>query len=69
MRKQFGIDAAPLDPLPEVDAVLVINRHQAFRSLTLEQLKRRMNPPVLIDIKNLFDRRAAEAAGFYYRSL
>jgi len=28
-----------------------------------------MTPPVLIDIKNLFDRQSATTAGFYYKSL
>jgi len=49
--------------------VLVANKHDVFRSITLDQLKAKMTPPVLIDIKNLFDRKTATAAGFYYKSL
>jgi len=55
--------------VPQCDCVLVAHKHNAFRSLTLDQLKAKMSPPVLIDIKNLFGRHAAEAAGFYFKSL
>lgn len=69
VRKYFGVDNVEFEKAGKVDCILVANKHNIFRSLTLDQLKTKMNPPVLIDIKNLFDRRAAEAAGFYYRSL
>ncbi len=69
VRKYFGIENVAFDKVTSCDCVLVANKHTAFRSLTLDQLKARMNPPVLIDIKNLFDRKLAEAAGFYYKSL
>jgi len=69
VRKNFGIENVEFDRVPHCDCVLIANKHNAFRSLTFDQLKSKMNPPVLIDIKNLFDRRAAEAAGFYYKSL
>jgi UDP-N-acetyl-D-galactosamine dehydrogenase len=69
VRKHFGIENVEFDKVLKCDAVLVANKHNAFRSLTLDQLKTKMNPPVLIDIKNLFDRQTAQAAGFYYKSL
>lgn len=69
VKKYFGLELVDFDKLGQVDAVLVANKHDVFRSLTLEQLKTKMSPPVLIDIKNLFNRQAAEAAGFYYKSL
>jgi UDP-N-acetyl-D-galactosamine dehydrogenase len=69
VRKHFGIENIEFDKVLKCDAVLVANKHNAFRSLTLDQLKTKMNPPVLIDIKNLFDRQTAQAAGFYYKSL
>jgi UDP-N-acetyl-D-galactosamine dehydrogenase len=69
VRKHFGIENVEFDKVAKCDCVLVANKHHVFRSLTLDQLKAKMNPPVLIDIKNLFDRKAAEAAGFYYKSL
>ena len=49
--------------------MLIVNKHNVFRQLTLDQLRAKMHPPVLLDLKNLFPRKAAEDAGFYYRSL
>ena len=69
VRKYFGIENVEFDKVPGCDCIVVANKHDAFRSLTLDQLKAKMSPPVLIDIKNLFDRHAAQAAGFYYTSL
>ncbi|HUJ10180.1 MAG TPA: nucleotide sugar dehydrogenase [Verrucomicrobiae bacterium] len=69
VRKYFGIENVEFEKLPKCDAILVANKHNAFRELTLDQLKAKMNPPVLIDIKNLFERQAAQAAGFHYKSL
>lgn len=69
VRKYFGIENVSFDKAPVCDCVVVVNKHNAFRTLTLDQLKAKMNPPVLVDLKNLFDRNAAQAAGFYYKSL
>jgi UDP-N-acetyl-D-galactosamine dehydrogenase len=69
VKKYFGIENVEFDKAPKCDCIVVANKHNAFRSLTLDQLKAKMNPPVLVDIKNLFDRKAALAAGFYYQSL
>jgi UDP-N-acetyl-D-galactosamine dehydrogenase len=69
VKKYFGVELVDFDKAGKVDAVLVANKHDVFRSLTLDQLKAKMTPPVLMDIKNLFDRQAAEAAGFWYKSL
>ncbi len=69
VRKYFGIENVEFDKVAKCDAVLAANKHNAFRSITLDHLKAKMNPPVLVDIKNLFDRQAALAAGFYYKSL
>lgn len=68
-RKYFGIENVAFDAAPKVDAILIANKHDAFKPVTLDQLKAKMNPPVLVDIKNLFDRAAAKAAGFHYQSL
>ncbi|HUK82561.1 MAG TPA: nucleotide sugar dehydrogenase [Verrucomicrobiae bacterium] len=69
VRKSFGIENAEFDKVTACDCVVIANKHSAFRDLTLDQLKAKMNPPVLIDLKNLFDRRSAQAAGFHYQSL
>jgi UDP-N-acetyl-D-galactosamine dehydrogenase len=69
VRKYFGIENVEFDKVVKCDCILVANKHSAFRSITLDQLNAKMNPPVLVDIKNLFDRKAALAAGFHYASL
>ncbi len=69
VKKYFGIENVAFEKVGKVDAVLVANKHNAFRELTLDQLKAKMTPPVLVDIKNLFDRHAAQAAGFIYMGL
>ena len=61
VRKYFGIENVEFDKVAEVRLRSFANKHNAFRSLTLDQLKAKMSPPVLIDIKNLFDRKAAES--------
>ncbi len=69
VRKTFGIENVEFDQAGPLDCVVLVNRHNAFRSLTLGQLKACMTPPVLVDLKNQFDRKTAESDGFYYRSL
>jgi UDP-N-acetyl-D-galactosamine dehydrogenase len=71
VRREFGVEPVRMDQLPaQFDAALVINRHQAFKdALTLDALAERMSPPLLVDIKNLFDRQTAKAKGFSYLSL
>jgi UDP-N-acetyl-D-galactosamine dehydrogenase len=69
IKKYFGVENVPFDQVTKTDAVVIANRHNVFREITLEQLKAKMTPPVLVDIKNLFSRQAAVAAGFHYQSL
>jgi UDP-N-acetyl-D-galactosamine dehydrogenase len=69
VRQHFGVENKAFDRVGTVDCVLVVNKHDVFCEITLDQLRTKMNPPVLVDLKNLFPRKAAEDAGFYYRSL
>ncbi len=69
VRKQFGIENVDFEKAPRVDAVLITNKHNVFRSITVDQLKEKMDPPVLVDIKNLFNRDTVRSAGFYVASL
>lgn len=65
----FGVEAVALGSLPTVDAVVVINKHRVFEALRLDDLAALMSPPVLFDLKNLFDRRVAQAKGIQHFSL
>lgn len=65
----FGADPVALEQLPQVDAVVIVNKHTRFKTLTLDRLASLMDPPVLFDLKNLFDRYAAADKGVRYFSL
>jgi len=59
-----------LSSAPPVDAVVVTVPHRAILRLTLEDLRAGMNGrPVLVDVKSIFSRIEAQAAGFIYKSL
>jgi len=71
VRQEFKVEPVSMDRLPEkIDAALIINRHKVFKDgLSLDDLAKRMSPPVLVDIKNLFNRDAARTKGFNYLTL
>ena len=48
---------------------MLINAHDAFKSITLRELRKKMRNKVLIDVKNFFDRNEAKKLGFRYVSL
>jgi UDPglucose 6-dehydrogenase/UDP-N-acetyl-D-galactosamine dehydrogenase len=53
-----------------VDAVIITVAHQAFKTLTLEDLSNIMNShPVLVDVRRMFEPAAAKKSGFIYRTL
>ena len=52
------------------DAVIITVAHNQFKDIKLSELKKTMNStPVLIDVRQTFDRSEAEREGFYYRTL
>lgn len=71
IRDGFGVpNIRNLRNAPIVDGVVLAVPHRLFLSLTLEDLRARMTPPpVLVDVKTVFSRPQAEAAGFVYRHL
>ncbi len=70
VRREFGIRNVAFAKAGRVDAVCIVNNHRAFAGITLDDLKRLMpRQPILVDLKNLFDRAATERAGFHYHSL
>jgi UDP-N-acetyl-D-galactosamine dehydrogenase len=67
--KHFGVQ-----PLPELDkkmdAVIIAVAHAQFRKMSIEEICRFMNShPVLIDVRGMIDRAAAEGKGMYYKKL
>ncbi len=59
-----------LSDAPLVDAIILAIPHRSLLWLTIEDLKARMNGrPLLVDVKSVFSRSEAEAAGIIYKSL
>jgi UDP-N-acetyl-D-galactosamine dehydrogenase len=64
------VNNVPFAKVGAVDAILIANKHEPFKKLTLADLKKKMpKRPILVDIKNLFPRADALKAGFAYQSL
>jgi UDP-N-acetyl-D-galactosamine dehydrogenase len=69
IRRQFGVETLEPEAARDLDAVVLINGHQAFRELSVAMLRRKMRTPVLVDAKNFFPGDQARALGFHYSSL
>jgi len=48
------------------DAVAIVTEWDAFRALDLSRLKAAMATPLLVDLRNIYDRATVEALGFSY---
>lgn len=60
----------PTNSMNSIDCVILAIAHDAFKKITLDELKSIMNAsPILIDVRGLFEPAKAEHRGFYYRSL
>ncbi len=69
IKQKFGLETLDMESASGLDAVVLINAHDAFKSIDLPKLRRKMRTPVLVDIKNFFPREEATKAGFVYISL
>ena len=58
-----------LDATENIDALMIITEWSVFRNLPLEQVKDKMNSPVIFDGRNIYDIKDMEGAGFYYESM
>jgi UDP-N-acetyl-D-galactosamine dehydrogenase len=66
VRHEYGLELGVIDSQHPVDALVVAVGHNEYRQAALPDLRRlcRGDKPVLADVKSLFDRNAAAAAGF-----
>ena len=66
VKDEYGIELGVIDPMHQVDSLVVAVGHEQFRQKTPYQLRQlcRTSQPVLGDIKSLYDRHAAAAEGF-----
>jgi UDP-N-acetyl-D-galactosamine dehydrogenase len=69
LARKFKVKTLALDEATDLDAVVLINAHDVFRGVKLADLKKKMRTPILIDIKNFFNRDEARALGFHYATL
>jgi UDP-N-acetyl-D-galactosamine dehydrogenase len=62
---EFGRRLTSWEDLPRADALIAAVAHQEYKALGLAGVKDKLAPRgCLVDVKSLFDRRAAEAAGY-----
>ena len=66
VKHEYGIELSVIDAKHPVDALVVAVGHREFRETSIERLRTwcRSSNPVLADIKSLYDRQSASAAGF-----
>jgi UDPglucose 6-dehydrogenase len=57
------------DCVRNVDAVVIVTEWEEFRNLDLVKIKNRMNDPVMIDLRNIYDPEVVRALGFSYTSI
>ena len=69
MQKYFGLETTLPKQAKDLDAIILINGHDAFRSLKLAGLKKKLKTPVVVDVKNFFNRDEAKKLGLRYVSL
>jgi UDP-N-acetyl-D-galactosamine dehydrogenase len=66
VQHEYGLALGVIDAAHPVDALVVAVGHNEYRQATLQDLRAlcRVAKPVLADVKSLYDRHAAAAAGF-----
>jgi UDP-N-acetyl-D-mannosaminuronic acid dehydrogenase len=55
--------------LTDSDCILIVTRHKEYTRLTLDKLKHYMKTPLIIDGRNVIDRKEAKTKGFTYRGV
>ncbi|MBR4132494.1 MAG: nucleotide sugar dehydrogenase [Oscillospiraceae bacterium] len=68
-RRLYGVEFVPFDSIRGMDAVILAVAHEQFKALTMDAVGAMYKPGaprVLLDLKGLLDRKAYEAAGYYY---
>jgi UDPglucose 6-dehydrogenase len=61
--------AGALEAADQADVTVVVTEWNEFRALDLNQLKGKMRGDVLIDLRNIYSPKQAEAAGFVYSAI
>jgi UDP-N-acetyl-D-glucosamine/UDP-N-acetyl-D-galactosamine dehydrogenase len=69
VKQKFNVENISFNELPMCDAIIIVNKHTPFTTLSLQDIKQKLKTPILIDTKRLFQRKEAEAQGLVYKSL
>ena len=59
----------PWQAIEGASAVVLITEWDAYRALDLNRMKESLAAPVLVDLRNIYDRDAAENAGLFYHAV
>ncbi len=59
----------PYECAEQADALVIVTEWEQFRALDLDQLKRSMKSPVLVDLRNIYRPEDMEQRGFVYESI
>ena len=74
-KHEYGVDLVPFDELPKADCIIVAVGHNAFRSMSMMQLKEMFKPEladeekVIIDVKSLYRMDELKASGMRFLRL
>jgi UDPglucose 6-dehydrogenase/UDP-N-acetyl-D-galactosamine dehydrogenase len=67
--EEFGVEALE-EFNTKMDCVILAVAHDEFKNMDLEELEMLMNsPPVLVDVKRIFDEELVNKKGFYYKTI
>ena len=70
IEKSFEIPSTNFESMNKVDCVIVFSPHKVFESITLDNLKQKINSnPILFDIKGFYNKEEATKKGFVYKRL
>ena len=61
--------ANPWDALAGASAAVIVTEWDAYRALDMARLAKALAEPVLVDLRNIYDRATAEAAGLRYSAV
>lgn len=66
IEKHFNLKTLLPKQARDLDAVILVNAHDAFRPLTLKALRKKCRTPVLVDVKSFYSGTEARRLGFRY---
>jgi UDPglucose 6-dehydrogenase len=61
--------AGPYEAIDGADALAIVTEWDAFRALDLKRIKGMLKTPILVDLRNIYNRDEVEAAGFDYTGI